>query len=366
MSEQQSTLELLERKKVLISDRRIQKDFSKVTFSKYKKTAVKKQLIYSIMHGEIEDVNYWCAEYVCAGLFLELWEIIILVMSKHIHIGNPKLPVYMIMRLEDFKFILKNGFEDNELKMRNNYKIRMLFCEIVSLLTFSKRKHSFSDVKVPIKEFQLEEISSRLKADSLDYVNSIWQKDDPKECFIAINEFIFALKQGSIMEMDCCYWYEWLIAYENILRRKKDKCICARRGFAQVESKFQFQIIWIIWEAIINYSIDKGKLYEKIIDSLFQLYCLRFSQGTKRKRRFIVYFAISLLTNHVDINIPLSQNVVGLEHIKQKLNDIYTKIKKNELKPKTDYLYHGLDTDVIEETTNKLELMNNMMFTDDI
>jgi hypothetical protein len=359
-SKQLSTLELLQQKPILISDKRCQKDFSKITFSKYKKTDVKKQLLLSVLQNKLENANYWCAEYICAGHYLELWDIIITIMSKHIHRGNPRLPVYIVMRLNDFRSIVTKGFRDNELQMRNDYKIRMLFCEIISLLCFSHRKHSFTDVKVPLKEFQLNELSYRLKADSLEYANEVWKKKDPKECFIAVNEFIYALKQGYIMEMDACYWYEWLMSYENILKKKKDKCICDRRDFPMVESKFQNEIVWILWEAMLNISIEKGKLCEKIVDSLFNLYCLRFSQGVKRKRRFIIYFTISLLVNNIDDRLHISQNPEGLEIIKTKLNKIYEKIKKNEVKPKTDYLYHGLEKDVMADTLNKLDLMSSI------
>lgn len=358
----EKAIDIVEKTLVEIEDGRSIKEFSRITLSNYKKAEVKKRLIESLTQHKLENANYWTAEYICAGHFLELWEIIIMYMSKYVHIGNPRLPVYIIMRLEDFRAIVSNGYRDNELEMRNDARIRMLFCEIFSLMCFSQRKHCYSTIKIPKKEFQITELSYKLKADNLKYAEEIWQKDDPKECFIAINEFMYALHNGETLEMEACYWYEWALDYEQILKKKHDKCVCARRSFALVEPKLQNEIVWLFWEGILNYSIEKGPFYEKIVDALFNLYCLRFSQGSKRKRRFVLYFAINILCAPINVAMPISQNARGLEQIKAKLNDIYKQIKKNEVRPNTDYLYHGLNKNALKETQRKLEMMNQLSF----
>ena len=65
-----------------IDDKRIIKEFKGITFSKYKKSDAKKELVKSLVSGKLEDASYWSAEFISAGQFLYLWEIFILVVRK--------------------------------------------------------------------------------------------------------------------------------------------------------------------------------------------------------------------------------------------------------------------------------------------
>ena len=125
-----------------INDKRNQAEFRQITFSNFQKTKVKKELSMCLQGSKIESACYWAAEYICAGHFIDLWDCIIEYISKYIHLGNPKLPIYISMRIENFKSILQNGYIDNELRMRNNPKIRKLFAEIIGVLCYSRKKHS--------------------------------------------------------------------------------------------------------------------------------------------------------------------------------------------------------------------------------
>ena len=79
--------------------------FKKITFSNFKKTEAKKECLKCLNGGEIESSCYWVAEFICAGHFLDAWEILIEFMSRYIYTANPKIPIYMNMRFDTFKNI---------------------------------------------------------------------------------------------------------------------------------------------------------------------------------------------------------------------------------------------------------------------
>lgn len=349
-----------------INDKRGKKDFKGVTFSKFKKSDVKKELLNSLTNGRIEPACYWSAEFICAGHFLELWDNIILFATKHIHLGNPKLSLYLQLRFNNFKDIITSGYKDNEIKMRNNKKIRTLFSEIISILALSNKKHILSKVKINKDDFQLQNITDKLKADNINYANRIYLKDDPKELFIALNEFAYNLTSKQNKTVEACYWLEWIMEFETVCKREKSiKLLAASRHIAPVENKLKTDIIWMIWEIFLLEAGNRGGTAKKIIIALLEIFCIKYTSGTKRKRRFLMYNVISLLTEPVDYTIPIFTEEKKIDTIKNKIDIIYKQIKRNEIRPDTDYLFNNSFTGAernLENTIKKLDKMNNMMY----
>ena len=345
-----------------ISDKRQQNVFKGITFSKYKKSAVKKELLNNLSKGKVEPACYWSAEYICAGHFADLWEVILLFASKNIHLGNPSLPLYIEMRYRVFKEIVLNGYIGNELQMRNNPKIRRLFAEMISILCLSMKKHPYATVRIEKKEFQSTELTDRLKAPDISFAQQVFTKDDPNELFIAVNEFAYHVSETSRNASLACYWIEWILEFEGMCRReKRRKYEGARRGFAPVETKHQCDIVWIIWNVILTEAIKKRNGSLKIIKALLSIFSIRFSPGVKRRRRFIMYFAVSLLTEKFDRKIQLYKSPEVIENIKSKIDIIYMQVKKNEEKPDTDYLFNNSiagDGSNLKKTIAKLDRMN--------
>lgn len=277
--------------------------FRNITFSNFQKSKAKIELIKNLQNSNIESSCYWSAEFICAGHFLDLWDIILLYVYKHIHIGNPRLTLYINMRYNNFITILKNGYSDNILSMRNNDKIRKLFAEIICILALSTKKNAYTEIKLDKEsEFDITNIGEKFKAPTIEYISNILKEDDPKELIIPVNELIYNLCEKNIIET--CYWFEWIIEYENICKKKKKKCDCNCRTYAP--KGFTHDIIWIIWDILFyftNNNIDNEKLtlkintnkefLNKIISELFNLFIIKYNNATKKNANF--YYILPLI-----------------------------------------------------------------------
>jgi hypothetical protein len=132
-----------------------------------------------------------------------------------------------------------------------------------------------------------------------------------------------------------------------------------------VESKFQMDPIWIVWELILTQARSQVGLEPvtgKIMQSLLKLYCLRYTDGVKKKRRYLIYFAICLLTEPVVLTQEMVSNKDLIETVVKKIDTVYKQVKKNEIAPKTDYLTgsaSGAKTD-LDKTIEKMDKLNSM------
>lgn len=357
--------------------------FRNITFSKFQKSKARLELIKNMYDEKIENACYWSAEFICAGHYLDLWDIILYYSYKYIHNGNPKLTLYLNMRYTNFITILQNGYSQNILALRNNEKVRKLFCEIICVLCYSNKKNVISDVKLDKNNsFDLTCMSEKFKAPNVSYIEYILKEDDPKELIIPINELIFNLINKNIINV--YYWYEWIIEYENICVKKKKKCVCENRSYAP--SGNTHDIIWIIWDILFYYSdpniLDKkyniiigdsnsnstnstnsssnnNNLTCKIIKNLFELFIIKYNNSVKKKRKYIIYYAFALLIENNNFAIAIINRREEIEAIVSKINTIYKEIKKNEESPKTDYLFKDLNKSNLEKTMEKIELLNN-------
>ena len=344
-----------------INDIRTSADFRGVSFSKYKKTAVKTALIENMLNGKIEAACNWAAELVCAGHYLELWENILYYMAKHIHVGNPKLVCYLEKRFVVFKNIMSSSEVRTPLDHRNNPTIRNMFAEIVSVLTLSAKKHSFESIKINREEeFDMTQMTERLVAPSVDYVKPIFRSKDPKEVFIALNEFAYNLSAGRRNTVVACYWIEWIIEFDAICKKRKQMCECEVRDFVTVERKLGKDIIWMVWDVLFHFMKERGSpLIEKVMGSLLTLFSLHYTNACCRKRRYLLYFAVSLCTEQVNPATELVSDMRVVELAVKNINGIYKTIKKSEESPGTDYLFSGLDKKVA--MAKQMEMVNSVV-----
>jgi two-component SAPR family response regulator len=83
--------------------------------------------------------------------------------------------------------------------------------------------------------------------------------------------------------------------------------------------------------------------------------------GMKKKRRFLIYFAINLLTESVDFKIDIMGNKAQIDSIMKKIGLVYKDVKKNEVTLGDDYLFMGVERSNLDKTIERLEKMNELM-----
>jgi predicted metal-dependent HD superfamily phosphohydrolase len=121
-------------------------------------------------------------------------------------------------------------------------------------------------------------------------------------------------------------------------------CECELRGFVNVERKLARDLIWLIWDVLFYYMKERqSPIIEKVMGSLLTLFSLHYTNACCRKRRYILYFAVSLCTEQIATSTELVSDMRVVELAVKNINSIYKTIKKTEETPKTDYLFSGLD-----------------------
>lgn len=345
----------------LIQDVRKISDMRMTTFSGYKKTEVKKALTKALKEKKYEHAFHWCSELICSGSLLDIWILYIQYSCQNIYLGNPKLFIYLEKRLEEFRNIMRSGYSADELMVRNNDNIRKIFIEMTTIIIMSNNKHSIQKIKIETPDFVITNLSEKFKANHSKYAEDIYRDDDPRELYMACNEMCYHLLKTN-GTLDACYWAQWIVEFEIMCKKKKIKCHCEVRSFIKVENKYNKDCVWLLWDIFLFVSKKKGKLVEKIINSLLELFMVRYSASAANTRKIILYCCISFLTEYVNPEIPCVQNELYLKKSIENRNVFFKEIKKNEQKPDMSYLFNNKESKEsnLEKTLNRLKILKNM------
>jgi hypothetical protein len=314
----------------IIQDTRFPPEFKIMTLSGYRKVEVKKALIDSMLREKIEHACNWSAEFICSGHYSELWDILLLFLSKHICLANPKLPLYLKNRYSIFRELITSGLFLTELELRNDDRVRKLFTEIICVFTLSKKKNGIEHIKMDREEeFDMTKNKHRFKAPSLEYAQTVLTPEDPKELSIAINELVYSL---SVQDTKLsCYWVDWMVEFDSICRSRKEPCYGRKFGDLPIENKYRRDIVWLIWESIVYQSKKMSIFVEKTVQALHDLFCIQYTSSCSNKRRHLIYYAISLITETVNASVNIIDDPNCIEFYKNKINEVYKNIKKNEI-----------------------------------
>lgn len=352
-----------------INDTRTPAEFRGNSFSLYKKPNVKTALCQNMYKGKIEPACYWCAELLCCGLYSDIWDVLLFYAAKYVHFANPKIMCYLEKRYEDLEVLLHSGTAISELHYRNDAKVRRLFAEVVAVLSVSPKRPSMEPIKINRQEeFDMTLMTERFRADSVEYAQALFQSEDPKEVFIPMNEFLYCLRPESADPLAACYWVIWMLDFEQLCKKRKDRVFCQRRPFTSshdVHPKASRDLVWLIWDGLLQSVNTKygtpQHLAVRTMQSLLRMFCVHYTNAACKKRQYMLYFAVNLCiepwTPYMN-SIPLISDKSLVEIAMRNIDTIYKQIKANEVAPRTDYLFHGLNQARLEQS---LERMNAVL-----
>ena len=101
-------------------------------------------------------------------------------------------------------------------------------------------------------------------------------------------------------------------------------------------------------------------MIQKIIRALLNIFCLKYSHGFAKRRRYILYYVVSVLCENIvlDDEIIREKQKEVVSNVLKKIDLVYKQIKLNEESPGTDYLFKDTKAYNLEKTIEKLETMN--------
>jgi hypothetical protein len=295
----------------LIEDSR--RVFKVETFSKFKRSDVKRALITNLVESRLEPSCFWTAEMVCSGYFEELWEVIFFVLAKHVHLANPKLPLYVDHRLQQFR--REASLAPEVLALRNMEMVRRLFAEIMAVLCVSPKRLGQEHVVIQKSNLSLTTLHEKMCAPDMSYL-TVFEPTDPKELFVPFNEFAYALSTRRSLE--AFYWLEWILLFES----EKKKCTVAPRAYTP---RFANDVIWVFWDIVL-----KQTPCSKITEAVLNMFKLQFCPTCKHRRRHLLYLAILQCCEPLDMTVEMVHDKAVVEAVTNKCNLLYKEIKKNE------------------------------------
>ena len=310
----------------MIEDSRTVVDFQKFTFSGHLRTHVFKVLDENIKLGHADYTCYWILELMCSGLIHSCWNTLFLSAAQHINRGAPQVFLYLTRMYERFAPVEQQYSVMTMTDIRNNSEARQILCEVGASLALTRKAKlpSLPTIKPP-HDFSPVVIQENLKAPSNSYARTIMKQEDPMELYVPINEFAYCLKSETRDSIRAIYWVAWILKYASKYKEdQKTYLICAYRSNEYVEEKFLRSPIWILWAVILENKND-------IIEALYKMYCLRWSQGDLKKRLpFLITAIIFVCESNALDNSLVPKNIGQVQDIVQNIPEWLEAIKQTK------------------------------------
>jgi hypothetical protein len=102
----------------------------------------------------------------------------------------------------------------------------------------------------------------------------------------------------------------------------------------------------MLWDAIVESGESRADPFiRRVLDALLDIFCVKYTTAAAKKRRYVMYMAVELLTEPVNTATEIVADKVVLANVVENIDKVYRQIKKNEQRGGTDYLFSGVDGD---------------------
>lgn len=316
-----------------IFDTREESDFRGMSFSGFKVSQVAARLQRAYTDKCVEEACFWTAELVAAGHYAKLWEVASVAAASNHATASPRVAILAASHFETFKRLVESGYQGRELELRNNEQIRSMFAELAAVLCTARRQHPTPPVRIrAATDFDMATMAGRLEAPDTSFASAIFKDGDPKELFVAVNEFSFQLTPDQASSVGGCYWVQWIVAFIRHCSPKGGRMEAHSRELAPVPDAHKRDPIWIVWEVLILRANARGPVAGRAVEALLQLYSIKYTPGIRTRRAPVLYAAVSIVTTAVDFTIPAASDPDAISNIVAKgIVGPYRELKKHEV-----------------------------------
>jgi hypothetical protein len=313
----------------LINDAREESAFTRCTFSGYNKSQVIKQLFDAMVSKNIESATYWTAELICSGQFKDMWNTFFLFFARHVSHDHCLIATFIRQNIGVFREEMYLVVDSPLITLRNSARVRERMAQLVFILCCAKRKLSTTEIKLTSNDFNMVFIRTKFLAPHIGFAEM--DERDPKELFPFLNEFSFQLSKLDLMFS--IYWLEWITGFAAICTQNRTPIKCAPRNCVSTPA-FQTHVIWVVWENVLLHAKNYPQIFESV-QSIYYMFCLKFTLGDVKQRKGLLYFAISLICEPPTIeNDCISRYNINMQKIADASEIIYHQIKDKAAVPK--------------------------------
>jgi hypothetical protein len=141
-----------------------------------------------------------------------------------------------------------------------------------------------------------------------------------------------------------------------------------RRNNGYVDAAYQRDLVWLIWECLFFYAESSSS--DKPIRALHRLFCAHYRPAVPKRRRHLLYFAVSLYFEDATAStaastpspplVPADRRDLVRRAVRRLPRVVYRQIKRNEVAPRTEYLFANVvdSRSEFDKSLAKLALMN--------